>query len=65
MGGRSFKCDEETKAEVKQWLNALATEVYDESIQKLLACYDKCLNVGGDCVEKDQPRGLVVRVSDY
>jgi histone-lysine N-methyltransferase SETMAR len=34
------------------WLNGLAAEVYDEGIQKLVTRYDKCLNVGGDYVEK-------------
>jgi hypothetical protein len=28
----------------------LAVEVYDESIQKLVTCCDKCLSVGGDYV---------------
>jgi hypothetical protein len=37
---------------VKEWLNGLAAEVYGEGIQKLVTCYDKCLNVGGDYVEK-------------
>jgi hypothetical protein len=33
-------------------LNGLATVVYDEGIQKLFTRYGKCLNVGGDYVEK-------------
>jgi histone-lysine N-methyltransferase SETMAR len=37
---------------VKEWLNGLAAKVYDESIQKLVTHYYKCLNVGGDYVEK-------------
>jgi hypothetical protein len=37
---------------VKQWLNGLAAEVYDEGTQKLITWYYKCLNVGGDYVEK-------------
>jgi hypothetical protein len=52
LGGRCFKSGEEVKDAIKQWLNGMATEVYDEDIQKLVAHYDKCLNVGGDCVEK-------------
>jgi hypothetical protein len=39
------------KGAVKEWLNGLV-EVYDEGIQKLVTRYDKCLNVGGDYVEK-------------
>jgi hypothetical protein len=52
LGGRRFKNDEEVKDAVKEWLNGLAAEVYDEGIQKLVTRYDKCLNVGGDYVEK-------------
>jgi histone-lysine N-methyltransferase SETMAR len=47
-----FRNDEEVKDAVKEWLNGLAAEVYDEGIQKLVTRYDKCLNVGGDYVEK-------------
>jgi histone-lysine N-methyltransferase SETMAR len=52
LGGSRFKNDEEVKDAVKEWLNGLAAEVYDEGIQKLVTSYDKCLNVGGDYVEK-------------
>jgi histone-lysine N-methyltransferase SETMAR len=52
LGGRRFKSDEEVKDAVKEWLNGLAVEVYDEGIQKLVTRYDKCLNVGGDYVDK-------------
>jgi hypothetical protein len=49
LGGRRFKSDEEVN-DVKEWLNGLAAEVYDEGIQKLVTRYDKCLNVGGGYV---------------
>jgi histone-lysine N-methyltransferase SETMAR len=52
LGGRRFKSDEEVKYTIKEWLNGQEAEVYDEGIQKLITCYDKCLNVGGDYVEK-------------
>jgi histone-lysine N-methyltransferase SETMAR len=52
LGGRGFKSDEEVKAAIKEWLNGLVAEVYDEGIQKLVTHYDKCLNVGGYYVEK-------------
>jgi hypothetical protein len=52
LGGRRFKSDEEVKDAVKEWLNGLAAEVYDEVIQKLVTRYDKCLNVGSDYVGK-------------
>jgi hypothetical protein len=52
LGGRRFKSNKEVKDAVKEWLNGLAAEVYDEGTQKLVRRYDKCLNVGGDFVEK-------------
>jgi histone-lysine N-methyltransferase SETMAR len=52
LGGRCFKSDEEVKHAVREWLNGLAAEVYDEGIQKLVTHYDKRLNVSGDYVEK-------------
>jgi hypothetical protein len=36
----------------KSGLDGLAAQVYDGGIQKLVKRYDKCLNVGGDYVEK-------------
>jgi hypothetical protein len=52
LGGRRFRSDKEVKDAVKEWLNGLAAEVYDEGIRKLVTRYDKCLNVGDDYVEK-------------
>jgi hypothetical protein len=49
--GRLFKGDELVKQAVKEWLNGLAAEVYDVGVQKLVTGRDKCLTVGGDCVE--------------
>jgi hypothetical protein len=38
---------------VKDRLNdGLAADFYDAGIQKLITCYDKCLNLHGDYVEK-------------
>jgi hypothetical protein len=52
LGSRCFRSDEEVKDAVKEWLNGLVVEVYDKGIQNLITRYDKCLNVGGDYVEK-------------
>ena len=40
------------KDATKECLNGLAAEVYDEGIKKVIARYDKGLNVSGDYVEK-------------
>ncbi|KAJ4433849.1 hypothetical protein ANN_16161 [Periplaneta americana] len=52
LGGMRFGSDEELKKTVNTWLNELAAEEYNMGILKLVNRYDKCLNVGGDYVEK-------------
>ena len=52
LSGRCFKSNAEEKDAIKQQLNGLVAEVYDEGIKKLITRYDKCLKVDGDCVEK-------------
>jgi hypothetical protein len=52
LGGRCFKSNEEVKDAIKEWLNGLVAEVYDKGIQNLITRHYKCLNVGGDYVEK-------------
>jgi histone-lysine N-methyltransferase SETMAR len=52
LGDRRFKSDETVKDAVKEWLNGLAAEVYDEDTQKLVTRY-KCLKIGGDYVENN------------
>jgi hypothetical protein len=37
---------------VKTWLSSMAADFFDTGIQKLIPRYDKCLNSGGDYVEK-------------
>jgi hypothetical protein len=38
--------------DVKTWLSSQAADFFDTGIQKLIPRYDKCLNSGGDYVEK-------------
>ncbi|GBM66715.1 hypothetical protein AVEN_197786-1 [Araneus ventricosus] len=52
LGDKRFGSDEELENAVNTWLNELAAEEYDMGILKLVDRYDKCLNVGGDYVEK-------------
>jgi len=52
LGGQRFASDEELQEVVTTILNGLAAEEYDQGITKLVPRYDKCLNVGGDYVEK-------------
>jgi len=52
LSGRCFKSNAEEKDAMKERLNGLVAEVYDEGIKKLITRYDKCLKVDGDCVEK-------------
>jgi transposase len=37
---------------VNSWLRNLVAPLFDDGLQKLVSQYHKCLNVGGNCVEK-------------
>ena len=47
-----FHDDEELKTNVTRWFHSQAADLYDTGMQKLIPRYDKCLNSGGDYVEK-------------
>jgi hypothetical protein len=51
LAGQNFHEDEEVKSEVTTWLHAQA-EFYDIGIQKFVPRLNKCLDKGGDYVEK-------------
>ena len=50
LGGKRF--DDDLKDAVQKWLTSQVATFYEEGIQKLVPCYDKCLNNGGEYVEK-------------
>jgi len=52
LGGKQFDDDDDLKDAVQNWLTSQAAVFYEEGIQKLLPRYDKCLNNGGEYVEK-------------
>jgi hypothetical protein len=52
LAGQKFHEDEEVKSEVTAWLCALAAEFCDIGIQNLVPRLNKCLDKGGDYVEK-------------
>ena len=52
LGGKRFATDDEVKEAVVNWLSSQAADFYDLGIQKLVDCYDKCLNKNGKYVEK-------------
>jgi hypothetical protein len=47
-----FHKDEELKNEAATMLRAQVAEFYDKGIQKLVPAINKCLDKGGDYVEK-------------
>jgi hypothetical protein len=51
LAGRRFH-DDEVKEAVTTCFASQAASFYDEGIQKLVQSYDKCLNSGGNYVEK-------------
>jgi hypothetical protein len=52
LAGRPFHDDNEVKEAVTTCFASQAASFCDEGIQKLVQRYDKCLNNGGNYVEK-------------
>jgi len=52
LDGKRFDDDDDLKDAVQKWLTSQAAAFYEEGIQKLVPRYDKCLNNGGEYVEK-------------
>jgi hypothetical protein len=52
LGGKRFDDDDDLKDAVQKWLTSQAAAFYKEGIQKLVLHHDKCLNNGGEFVEK-------------
>jgi hypothetical protein len=52
LGGRRLLEDGDVKEAVNTWFSSQAASFYDAGIQKLVPRYDKCLNNGGNYVEK-------------
>jgi len=52
LGSKRFDDDHDLKAAVQKWLTSQVAAFYEEGIQKLVPRYDKCLNNGGEYVEK-------------
>jgi hypothetical protein len=52
LANQRFKTNEELMDGVNNWLGTLAAPFCDEELQKLVRRYDKCLNLGGNYVEK-------------
>jgi histone-lysine N-methyltransferase SETMAR len=51
-GGKRLSDDEEVETEVRKWLRQQSKDFYDEGFDALVKRWDKCINVGGGCVEK-------------
>jgi hypothetical protein len=51
LGGRRFH-DDKVKDAINTWFASQTASFYDVGIQKLVPHYDKCLNNGGNYVEK-------------
>jgi histone-lysine N-methyltransferase SETMAR len=52
LAGRQFHNKNEVKEAVTTCFASQAASFYDEGIQKIVQRYDKCLNNGGNYVEK-------------
>jgi hypothetical protein len=52
LGSRRFHNNSEVREAVNTWFASQVASFYDAGIQKLVPCYDKCLNNGGNYVKK-------------
>ena len=52
LTGKNFDDDDDVQGEVMTWFKAQEADFYDSGIQKLVKRLNKCLDNGGDCVEK-------------
>jgi hypothetical protein len=52
LGGQQFHEDNKVKEAANTWFASQAASFYDAGIQKLVSCYNKCLNNGGNYVKK-------------
>ena len=52
LGGHHFSIDDEVKQAVLGWFSHTDTSFYAEAFQALVKCWDKCINVAGEYVEK-------------
>jgi hypothetical protein len=52
LGGQRFHDDSEVKEAINTWFASQAALFYNNGIQKLVPRYNKCLNNGGNYVEK-------------
>ena len=52
LDSKRFDDDSDLKDAVQKWLTSQAAAFCEDGIQKLVPRYDKCLNNGGEYVEK-------------
>ncbi|GBN37198.1 hypothetical protein AVEN_216778-1 [Araneus ventricosus] len=52
LSGRHFRSNEEMQPAVKIFIRSLGIDFYQNGFLKSISHYDKCINVGGEYVEK-------------
>ncbi|GBL95903.1 hypothetical protein AVEN_227138-1 [Araneus ventricosus] len=52
LGGKHFADDDDVQHEVLLWMTQQPKEFYAAGIGALIKRWDKCINIGGDYVEK-------------
>jgi hypothetical protein len=60
-----FSSNDEVETIVQNWVKTLVADFFGEGTQKFVPQYDKCLNLGGDYVEKLLKACKLVKMKKY
>ncbi|GBM55260.1 hypothetical protein AVEN_18080-1 [Araneus ventricosus] len=52
LSGRHFRSHEEVRQAVMTFLRSVGTDFYQDGFLNLMSWYDKCINFGGEYVQK-------------
>ncbi|GBN06927.1 Histone-lysine N-methyltransferase SETMAR [Araneus ventricosus] len=59
LSGRHFRSNKEVRQALRNFLLSLDTDFYQDGFLKLISQYGRCINVGGEYVEK-QPKAFIL-----
>ncbi|KAG8233099.1 hypothetical protein J437_LFUL013290 [Ladona fulva] len=52
LKGNHYTSDDEVKATIASWFREKSEEFFSDGMKKLVTCWEKCVRLNGDYVEK-------------